>query len=60
MITMKLVLQVAGSCRVAFMVCMGTAYLQSRASPEGDTEFALLPLMDLLNHNSSAGTTVRH
>ena len=42
------------------MLCMGTGYLQNRASGEGDMEFALLPLMDLLNHNSSAGTTVRH
>ena len=32
---------------------MGAAYLQSRASPESGLELALLPLMDLLNHNSS-------
>lgn len=53
-------LQVAGSCRVAFMLCMGTGYLQNQASGEGDMEFAMLPLMDLLNHNSSASTTVSH
>ena len=55
---MKAEVQVAGSCRVAFMLCMGTAYLQNKASGEGDMEFAMLPLMDMLNHNSSAGTTV--
>ncbi|KAL3135541.1 hypothetical protein ABBQ38_006018 [Trebouxia sp. C0009 RCD-2024] len=45
--------EVSGGCRFAFMLSMGVAFLQSRASSEGDLEFALLPLMDLLNHNSS-------
>ena len=43
---------------MAFMLSMGAAFLQSRSSPEGDTEFALLPLMDMVNHNSS--TPVSH
>ena len=46
-------LQVSGGCRIGFMLSMGAAFLQSRASSESGLELALLPLMDLLNHNSS-------
>ena len=59
-INIKAELQIASSCRAAFMLCMGAGYLQNKASGEGDTEFAMLPIMDLLNHNSSTGTTVSH
>ncbi|KAL3158709.1 hypothetical protein ABBQ32_011447 [Trebouxia sp. C0010 RCD-2024] len=45
--------EVSGGCRFAFVLTMGAAFLHSRASSQGDLEFALLPFMDLLNHNSS-------
>ena len=59
-VNIKAELQIAGSCRAAFVLCMGAGYLQNRASGEGDMELAMLPIMDLLNHNSSTGTTVSH
>ena len=47
-------LQVSAGCRYAFTACMAAAFFQNKYSPEGSHEVALLPVIDLLNHNSTS------
>lgn len=46
-------LQVSAGCRYAFTACMAVAFFQNKYSTEGSHEVALLPIIDLLNHNST-------
>ena len=47
------ILQVSAGCRYAFTACMAAAFFQNKYSTEGSHEVALLPVIDLLNHNST-------
>ncbi|KAL0024826.1 hypothetical protein WJX79_002354 [Trebouxia sp. C0005] len=46
--------QVSAGCRYAFTACMAAAFFQNKYSTEGSHEVALLPVIDLLNHNSTS------
>lgn len=51
--------QVSAGCRYAFTACMAAAFFQNKYSTEGSHEVALLPVIDLLNHNSTSQGELR-
>lgn len=53
------ILQVSAGCRYAFTACMAAAFFQNKYSTEGSHEVALLPVIDLLNHNSTSQVRVQ-
>ncbi|KAL0044789.1 hypothetical protein WJX82_009632 [Trebouxia sp. C0006] len=46
--------QISAGCRYAFTACMAAAFFQNKYSTEGSHQVALLPVIDLLNHNSTS------
>ena len=54
MLCFMIVMQIADGCRVAFTFCMAGAFIQNMIGKEGSHEVALLPIIDLINHNSTS------